>query len=125
MSRNNLIADEEDEVKVEQSDAEAQLSPKIQNKFEGGEEESVRKEGGQSEPSRASKKSPLSTTSKRKTNMRYSNHDVEEDEISFDDNRAAPDETRFGQGSSGIGAVQQSGAFVIGSGKQSDFKLSK
>ena len=99
------MAEEEDEVKVEQSDAEAPMSPKIQKKFEGGEEESVRKEGGQSEPSRASKKSPLSTTSKRKTNMRYSNHDVEEDEISFDDNRAAPDETRFGQGSSGVGAV--------------------
>ena len=120
------MADEEDEVKVEQSDAEAPpTSPKIQNKFEGGEEESARKEGGQSEPSRASKKSPLSTTSKRKTNMRYSNHDVEEDEISFDDNRAAPDETRFGQGSSGMGVVQQSGAFVIESGKHSDFKLSK
>ena len=119
------MADEDDEVKVEQSDVDPQLSPRIQSKFEGGDLEGSKMEGGQSEVSRASRKSPHSATSKKRTNLRYSNHDVDEDEVSFDDNLAAPGGARFGQASSGMGVVQQSGAFLINSSKNSDFKLNR
>lgn len=131
IQRNSLgdAADDDDEVMVEQSEPYDGTPPKIQGDLEGGDREETDNdflEGGRlSDPSRTSKKSPMSNNSKRKTNMRYSNQDEEEDQISFDDNVVPADDSQFVQTISGMGMVQQSGAFLSKSNKHSEFTINK
>lgn len=97
--RSSRAAEDDDEVKVEQSDAEPP-SPKIGTRLEGGEHE-VRTPN-----SRRSRTS--NGTNRMRTNMRYSNNDVEEDEVAFDEDLAAAD-GRLMQGDRGDRDLHQPG----------------
>lgn len=79
MPRYSQDIEEDDEVMVEQSDAEPD-SPIVKNKQNGGvqsKSKGLQHEGGEAD----SRTVRSNMTSKRRTNMRYSNADVDDDQV--------------------------------------------